>query len=259
MYSVIFEYETRWGRLFDVALLWVIFASILAVMLESVEYFWSDRGYMAAFGLAEWGFTAFFATEYVLRLLSVKKPMSYVLSFFGLVDLLSILPTFVSLMIPGAEGLLTIRALRLLRVFRILKLVGFLREAETLASALQASVRKIAVFLGAVLIVVMIVGSLMYLIESPEDGFTSIPRSVYWAIVTMTTVGYGDIAPTTVLGQTLAAILMVLGYGVIAVPTGIVSAEMVHSGYKKKECPSCGFSESDSDARFCKKCGTDLT
>lgn len=261
LYTVIFGYETRGGRLFDISLLWVILASILVVMLESVQVLAGDPSYMRLFLIAEWAFTLFFATEYVLRLLSLKRPLDYVFSFFGLVDFLSILPTFLAVLIPGAAGLLTIRALRLLRVFRILKLVGFLNEAEVLAGAMKASMRKIAVFLGAVIIVVMIVGSAMYLIEGGKgSGFTSIPRSVYWAIVTMTTVGYGDIAPTTVLGQTLASILMVVGYGVIAVPTGIISAEMATgSATVHQACSRCPSVKHDSDASFCKQCGGDIT
>jgi voltage-gated potassium channel len=207
-------------------------------------------------------FGSLFTLEYLLRLYCVDKPWRYARSFFGVVDLLAILPTYLSLLIPGAQSLLVIRGLRLLRVFRVLKLVHFVGEASQLRIALQASVRKIIVFLGAVLMIVVIVGSAMYLIEGEEHGLTNIPVSIYWAIVTMTTVGYGDVAPQTPLGKMLASVIMILGYGIIAVPTGIVSVELAGVARKKavtgRACPGCGAHGHDTDAKHCKFCGTEL-
>ncbi len=223
LHEVVFEADTPAGKAFDIALLVLILGSILVVVLESVPAVRARHG--RTFWAAEWVFTILFTVEYLLRLVSVRRPGRYVRSFFGIVDLLAVLPTYLSLLLPGAQALLVVRALRLLRVFRILKLGEFLGEAQMLAQALKASVRKIAVFLQAVLVMVLIIGSLMYLIETPESGFTSIPQSIYWAIVTLTTVGYGDIAPQTVLGKILASLVMILGYGLIAVPTGIVTVE----------------------------------
>jgi voltage-gated potassium channel len=230
------------------------------VLLESVA------GIRARWGTelraAEWLFTGLFTVEYGLRLVSVKRPGRYAGSFFGLVDLLAIVPTYLSLLIAGAQTLIVIRALRLLRVFRVLKLAHFLGEAHHLGLALRASVRKIVVFLGTVLTLVLIVGSLMYLIEGEASGFTSIPEAIYWAIVTLTTVGYGDIAPETFLGRLLASVVMILGYAIIAVPTGIVTVEMaaVRRGGRvsTQACPSCAAEGHDPDARFCKRCGAGL-
>jgi voltage-gated potassium channel len=230
------------------------------VLLESVA------GIRARWGTelraAEWLFTGLFTVEYGLRLVSVKRPGRYAGSFFGLVDLLAIVPTYLSLLIAGAQTLIVIRALRLLRVFRVLKLAHFLGEAHHLGLALRASVRKIVVFLGTVLTLVLIVGSLMYLIEGAASGFTSIPEAIYWAIVTLTTVGYGDIAPETVLGRLLASVVMILGYAIIAVPTGIVTVEMaaIRRGGRvsTQACPSCAAEGHDPDARFCKRCGAGL-
>jgi voltage-gated potassium channel len=230
------------------------------VLLESVA------GIRARWGTelraAEWLFTGLFTVEYGLRLVSVKRPGRYAGSFFGLVDLLAIVPTYLSLLIAGAQTLIVIRALRLLRVFRVLKLAHFLGEAHHLGLALRASVRKIVVFLGTVLTLVLIVGSLMYLIEGAASGFTSIPEAIYWAIVTLTTVGYGDIAPETFLGRLLASVVMILGYAIIAVPTGIVTVEMaaVRRGGRvsTQACPSCAAEGHDPDARFCKRCGAGL-
>jgi voltage-gated potassium channel len=256
LHEIIFEHRTREGRAFDVALLWTILLSVLVVMLESVKAIREEFG-----GLllgAEWVFTILFTVEYVLRLLSLTRPLRYVFSLYGLVDLLAVIPTYLSLFLPGAQSLLVIRALRLLRVFRILKLGQHVGEARVLARALRASRYKITVFLAAVLTIVLIVGALMYLIEGERNGFTSIPTSVYWAIVTMTTVGYGDIAPKTVLGQFLASILMITGYGVIAVPTGIVTVELAHAarhGLKARVCGGCGWEDHDPDAGYCKFCG----
>ena len=211
--------------------------------------------------LLELVFTGLFTVEYILRLVSVKRPLRYAFSFYGLVDLLSILPTFVEILLPGAASLRVVRMLRLLRVFRVLKLVGFLREAQILKDALWASRRKIIVFLSAVLVLVTLLGTVVYIIEDAEAGFTSIPMSIYWAIVTVTTVGYGDIAPQTVLGQMLASLMMILGYAIIAVPTGIVGAELARKDAvdtNTQACPGCGTEGHDDDAVHCKHCGHKL-
>ncbi len=259
LHEIIFEADTRAGKAFDVALLCAIVASIVAVMLDSVDRY--GTRFDAELRALEWGFTALFTVEYVLRLISVKRPLRYVFSFFGLVDLLAILPTYLGLFIAGAESLLVLRSLRLLRIFRVLKLGRYLSEANVLRDALRSSGPKIVVFLGTVLSLVVIVGTLMYLIEGEEHGFTSIPRSMYWAIVTMTTVGYGDIAPQTVLGQALAAAVMILGYSIIAVPTGIVSAELGKAGMRRistQACSECSAEGHDVDAKHCKYCGAEL-
>ena len=259
LHTVIFEADTPAGKRFDVLLLWAIVLSVATVLLESVASVQASYG--QALRLAEFVFTALFTVEYVLRLISVRRPIRYVFSFYGLVDLLSILPTFVELLLPGAASLRVVRMLRLLRVFRVLKLVGFLREAQVLQGALWASRRKIAVFLAAVLVLVTLLGTLVYMVEDAEAGFTSIPRSIYWAIVTVTTVGYGDIAPQTVPGQILASIMMIIGYAIIAVPTGIVGAEIARSSRvntNTQACPSCAFEGHDDDATFCKRCGSKL-
>ena len=254
-HEVIFESDTRAGKAFDVVLLIVILASILAVTLETVASI--DARFGPQLRALEWAFTFLFTLEYVLRLLCVRRPSSYALSFFGLVDLLAILPSYISLLVPGAQALLVIRTVRILRVFRVLKLAHYVSESEDLMRALYASRRKIAVFVFAVLTLVMVFGSLMYLIEGPERGFTSIPRGLYWAVVTMSTVGYGDISPQTDLGQAISAFVMILGYGIIAVPTGIVSAELAspRHGVSGQACPSCGGGGHDLDARFCRLCG----
>lgn len=261
IHLVIFGTNTKSGKNFDIALLWAILLSILVVMLESVPYV-HDR-YWHQLRVLEWIFTILFSIEYFARIISVRKPLKYIFSFYGLVDILSILPTYLSLVIAGSHYLLIIRTLRLLRIFRIFKLVRFVGEADILKSALAASLHKIIVFFGAILCIVMITGTIMYLIEGPENGFTSIPTSVYWAIVTLTTVGYGDIAPQTILGQFFASFIMILGYAIIAVPTGIVTAEIASANMKVKtlnrpSCPGCGNDIHDGDANFCKKCGTEL-
>ncbi|MEE4272619.1 MAG: ion transporter [Thermoanaerobaculales bacterium] len=257
--TIIFDTTTPLGRAFDVGLLLLIIASVLAVVLESVSWIRDDYGpLLHAF---EWLVTISFTVEFILRLYCVNKPWRYARSFFGIVDLLAILPTYLSLIIPGAQSLLVIRALRLLRVFRVLKLVHFIGEASQLRVALQASMRKIIVFLGAVLALTVIVGSAMYLIEGEEHGFSNIPVSIYWAIVTMTTVGYGDMAPETPLGKMLASVIMILGYGIIAVPTGIVSVELAGAARMtvgKGACPGCGALGHDIDAKHCKYCGAKL-
>lgn len=259
LHTVIFEADTPAGKAFDVALLWAIVFSVGAVMLESVAQV--RAGYGHALHVAEWVFTVLFALEYVLRLIAVRRPLDYARSFFGIVDLMALLPSFLSVLFPGAQTLLVVRVLRLLRVFRILKLGHLLGQAEVLLKALLASRAKIIVFLGVVLSIDVIMGALMYMVEGEAHGFDSIPRSMYWAIVTMTTVGFGDITPKTVLGQFIASILMVMGYGIIAVPTGIVSVELAAATRQRPDtqaCPGCGAQGHDLDARFCKRCGTAL-
>ncbi len=260
-HEIIFEADTPRGKVFDVALFVAILISLLAVSLESVEEIRATHG--PALRALEWTLTGAFTIEYLLRLASVGSPLRYARSFFGIVDVLAILPTYLSLLIPGAQSLLVIRTLRLLRVFRVFKLAHFLGEADVLMRALRASRVKIVVFLGAVLSVVVIVGALIYLIEGGRDaGFTSIPRSMYWAIVTLTTVGYGDISPQSVPGQILASILMIVGYGILAVPTGIFSAELVQAArgvrISTQACPNCALEGHAFDARYCKACGTAL-
>jgi voltage-gated potassium channel len=259
LHEIIFEAETPEGKAFDVALLVCIVASVVTVLLESVGPIRAEYGPILR-GL-EWGFTLLFTVEYVLRLVSVGRPMGYALSFFGIVDLLAIVPTYLSVFVAGAQSLIVIRALRLLRIFRVLKLAHFVGEARMLRAALHASLRKITVFLGTVLTIVLIVGSLMYLVEGEASGFSSIPQGMYWAIVTLTTVGYGDIAPQTILGKLLASVVMILGYGIIAVPTGIVTVELAHARrmpITTEACPDCGSGGHDSDADFCKFCGARL-
>jgi voltage-gated potassium channel len=259
LHEIIFEAETPEGRGFDVALLLLIGLSVVAVVLESVAEL--RQAYGPLFRRVEWGVTIIFTIEYLLRLLAVRQPLRYAFSFFGLVDFLAIAPTYLSVFVAGAQSLLVIRALRLLRVFRVLKLVQFVGEARLLGNALRASRRKILVFLGTVMTLVVIIGALMYLIEGEASGFTSIPQSIYWTIVTMTTVGYGDIAPLTVAGKILACLVMVTGYGIIAVPTGIVTVELAEAGRKRistQACPNCGRDGHDSDAFFCRFCGASL-
>ena len=259
LHEVIFEADTAAGKWFDVLLILAILISVVMVMLDSVATIRNIYGSILLAG--EWFFTILFTIEYILRLFSVGRPLAYATSFFGVVDLLAILPTYLSIIIPGAQYLLVIRILRVLRIFRIFKLVQYLGEARLLTQALRASRRKITVFLFVVLTLVTIFGSLIYLIEDPKDGFTSIPKSIYWSIVTLTTVGYGDIFPKTNLGQLLSAVIMIIGYGIIAVPTGIVTVEFAQA-YKRKvstqACPECSAEGHDTDARFCKYCGSRL-
>jgi voltage-gated potassium channel len=259
LHEVIFEADTPAGKAFDVALLVFIVASVVAVILDSVVSIREDYG--GVLRALEWITTILFTVEYVLRLYCVGRPLKYALSFYGIVDFMAIVPTYLSIVFAGAQSLLVIRALRLLRVFRVLKLVHFVGEARELRAALDASARKIVVFLGVVSTVVVIVGALMYLIEGERSGFTSIPQGIYWAIVTMTTVGYGDLAPQTVPGKFLASIIMILGYGIIAVPTGIVSVEMSAVRTRPmstQACPSCATEGHEANAKFCKDCGSPL-
>jgi voltage-gated potassium channel len=258
--DVIFGAETRTGKAFDIVLMISIILSVLTVMLDSVESI--QQHHAELLYLLEWSFTILFSIEYVLRLICVRRPWLYMRSFYGIVDLISILPTYVSLFIPSAKYLLTLRVLRLLRIFRILKLSEFMGEAHILLDALVNSSRKVMVFLYTVLTLVIVFGSLMYVVEGSAGGFTSIPKSIYWAIVTMTTVGYGDISPQSPIGQTIASIIMILGYGIIAVPTGIYSAELVktytNTEIRNDACPGCGQTGHDVDADFCKFCGHQL-
>ncbi|GAB4191990.1 MAG: ion transporter [Roseiflexaceae bacterium] len=259
LHTIIFEAETPAGRAFDVGMLITIVLSVLVVVLESVVSI--RQAYGDVLLVLEWGFTLLFTVEYALRLLSVGRPLRYAVSFYGVVDLLSIVPTYLSLLMPGTQYLLVIRILRLLRVFRVLKLAAYLTEAQTLGQALLATRRKISVFLLTVVTVVVIVGALMYVVEGEANGFTDIPTSIYWAVVTLTTVGYGDIAPKTPLGKTLAVIVMLLGYGIIAVPTGIVTLELSRANQPQvstEACPLCGRQGHDLDARHCKYCGASL-
>lgn len=259
LHTIIFEAETPAGKTFDILLILSIIASVVVVMLDSVARWQLQFGQLLL--TAEWIFTLLFTVEYLLRLICIGRPWRYATSFFGLVDLLSILPTYLSLLLPGSKYLIVIRVLRILRVFRVLKLVQYLNEAELLLRALRASGRKIAVFLFAVATLVIICGSLMYVVEGEAHGFTSIPRSIYWAIVTLTTVGYGDISPQTDLGQILASMIMVLGYGIIAVPTGIVTVGLTRASARNvttTACPGCGAAGHDLDAQFCKFCGDPL-
>jgi voltage-gated potassium channel len=254
--QIIFESDTPAGKTFDVVLIWSIVLSVMTVMLESVA------GIRAAYGdvlyAIEWFFTILFTVEYVLRLICVERPLRYATSFFGVVDLLAVIPTYISLFFPGSQYFLSIRILRLLRVFRVFKLTEYLDEASVLTGALLASRRKVSVFLFAVMTVVVTIGSVMYVVEGEEHGFTDIPTSIYWAIVTMTTVGYGDISPHTPLGKALASVVMIIGYSIIAVPTGIVTVEISEAARRRvaaRSCAACGRGGHDIDAVHCKYCG----
>jgi voltage-gated potassium channel len=269
MFDVIFEADTPAGRRFDILLVCAILLSILAVVLDSVPGLardWDD-----ALAAIEWGFTLLFTVEYLARLACINRPWRYATGFYGVIDLLSVLPTYLSLLVPGSALLLDIRILRLLRVFRIFKLTLYIEEYTRLGEALAASRRKILVFLSVVLMVIVIMGTLMYVVEGPRNGFTSIPTAMYWATVTMTTVGYGDIAPKTGLGKAIASFMMLLGWGILAVPTGIVTAEMTvrrrdqEAGTQPpagaataRRCPACGSAGHEAQARYCKDCGAPL-
>jgi voltage-gated potassium channel len=259
IHEVIFESDTKHGKIFDILLLIFILASVIVVMLETVP---ANQKYHDLFIILEWGFTIFFTIEYFLRLYCVYKPLKYAGSFFGIIDLLAILPTYISIFFVSSHYLTVIRGLRLLRVFRIFKMVSFMKQGKVISDSLKASRPKIAVFLFAILVLVTIMGSIMYVIEGHNnEGFDSIPRSIYWAIVTMTTVGYGDITPVTSLGQVTAALIMIMGYSIIAVPTGIISAEIAKkSGITKDQvsnqaCRYCSKEGHDVDAVHCKFCG----
>ncbi|HEY8561313.1 MAG TPA: ion transporter [Pyrinomonadaceae bacterium] len=258
LHEIVFESETLAGRVFDWLVIWMILLSLLVVSLESVREIREQYG-KALFGV-EISLTILFSVEYVLRLLAVRNPLKYALSFFGLVDLLAILPTYLSFFVPGTHYLLSIRVLRLLRIFRLLKLSEYISEGKVITSALIASRRKISVFLASVSAIITIFGATMYVVEGEENGFTSIPTSVYWAVVTLTTVGYGDLSPKTPLGKTIASIVMILGYAIIAVPTGIVTAELTRKSKQlsTQVCPECHSQDHDADAVFCKYCSAKL-
>jgi len=252
---IIFEANDPASRMFDLILLWAILISVIIVMLDSVQ---SLSGSLHEFlYIIEWVLTILFTIEYVLRIWVTRKAFSYIFSVYGIIDLLAILPTYLSLFLAGSHYLMVIRILRLLRVFRILKLVSFVKEAKMLVDAIRESRQKLTVFLGFLISLDVIIGTSMYMIEGPENGFTSIPLSIYWAIVTMTTVGYGDLAPQTVLGQLLASIVMLLGYTIIAVPTGIVSVSLFKGGFQvsTRACSNCSQEGHENDAEFCKFCG----
>ncbi len=268
LHEVIYEADTPMGKWFDLVLLFVIILSVILVMLESVKEF--DARYHSILLTLEWAITLFFTVEYIARIICIRKPAHYIFSFYGIIDFLATIPLYLSYLIAGSQVLLAVRALRLLRVFRILKLVHFIGEASQLREALKASRTKIAVFIYVVLILSVLLGTVMYMIESDEAGFTSIPRSIYWTIVTLTTVGYGDIAPQTTVGQLIATIVMILGYGIIAVPTGIVTVEFARQGGKSKEaqspgvalntqsCLTCGAEGHRDGAGYCYNCGSAL-
>ncbi len=265
MHVIINEADTPMGKAFDVILLVFILLSVLVVMLDSVNSI--STAYQMPFKVLEWIFTIFFTAEYILRVYITRKPWkNYIFTFYGVIDLLAVLPTYLSLVLSGVHFMMVIRAFRLIRVFRILKLARFIKATNFLKNSLVESRHKIAVFLEVVISVVIIMGSLMYIIEGPESGFTSIPRGIYWAIVTLTTVGYGDIAPTTILGQFVASAIMILGYSIIAVPTGIISSEMSKQRERNDKdvalntqvCEHCHCKDHDDDACYCKRCGTSL-
>ena len=259
LHEIIFEADTPAGKTFDILLIVAIILSIITVMFDSVTEIREQHG--QTLYIVEWFFTILFSIEYLLRIVSLGNPTQYMRSFYGIVDLISVLPTYLSLLIPGSQYLMIIRVLRLLRIFRILKLAQYLNEAEVLLKAMRASLRKISIFLFVILTLVLIFGSLLYLIEGDEGGFTSIGISCYWAITTLTTVGYGDISPQSPLGRAVASLIMIMGYGVIAVPTGIVTAELVAPITGKvstQACPDCGAEKHSYDAIHCKYCGTEL-
>lgn len=258
IYEVVFEAETPAGKLFDITVISLILLSLVAVFLESMREMRVVHGRELFF--AEWVFTILFSVEYILRLSAVRRPLRYALSFYGLVDLIAIMPSYISLFVPGTQYFLAIRILRLLRIFRILKLTAYISEGRVITTALKRSKQKIIVFLVAVITIVIVVGSLMYIVEGEENGFTDIPTSIYWAIVTLTTVGYGDLSPKTALGKLLASLVMIMGYGIIAVPTGIVTAELARAAKPASThvCPECHSEAHDVDAVHCKYCGSKL-
>lgn len=260
LHEIIYEADTKKGKIFDVVLLVAILASVMLVMLESIDSF--DSKYHAALNIGEWIITILFTIEYTLRIVSIKKPFKYIFSFYGVIDFLSTIPMYLSLIFIGSQGLVALRALRLLRVFRILKLARYIGASNKLLFALRSSSAKIAVFLLFVLIICIILGTVMYMIEGAENGFTNIPKSIYWAIVTLTTVGFGDIAPQTPLGQLIASAIMILGYSIIAIPTGIVSAEMTKKDTNidtnTQSCPMCLKEKHVEKAVFCYHCGSTL-
>ncbi|HRZ95936.1 MAG TPA: ion transporter [Paludibacter sp.] len=255
LHNIIFENDTKAGRAFDVALLWSILISVLLTIIDSIAYI--NLHFRDEFYFVEWIFTILFTIEYLLRIYSSEKPLKYIFSFWGLIDLLAILPTFLSIFFYKYHYLFVVRILRLLRVFRVLKLVRFNRESSSLMRSLKASSYKIGIFILAILAIVVLLGSLMYVVEGEENGFTSIPQSIYWAIITITTVGYGDIVPHTIMGKFISSFSMLIGYAIIAVPTGIVTVEMNKLNKKSKKCAACG-NKNDEEANFCSECGAKI-
>ena len=258
IHEIIFEADTPMGKLFDILLLIMILLSVTVVMLESVETYRLKWAWL--FDILEWFFTILFSFEYILRIYSVKNPLKYIFSFYGIIDLLSLIPSFIGLGL-GANNISSIkniRTIRLIRIFRILKLIRYVKEAASLKKAFIASKQRIIIFLFIVVSIAILMGTIIYMLEDPKDGFTSIPRSIYWAIVTLTTVGYGDIAPQTPLGQFFASIIMILGYSIIAVPTGLISVELSKISLNTQSCRSCSLDEHEDDAVFCKLCGEEL-
>lgn len=259
IYDIIFKADTFYGKLFDELLLVVILISVAVVMLESITEVRLTHGNTLL--TIEWVLTLLFLVEYILRIISSPKPWKYIFSFFGIIDFLAILPTFLAIAVPAVQPLIIVRALRLLRIYRILKLYTFIQEGNVLLIALRNSFRKIFIFMMFILVLVLILGSIMYVVEGSENGFNSIPLSIYWAVITLTTVGYGDIVPITDLGKFIATFIMLLGYSIIAIPTGIVSAEITKRKGSKiltRICPNCDESEHQKDANFCKNCGCEL-
>ncbi len=260
LYTIIFEADTQSGKVFNIILIYSILASVLIVIFESITV--ANTKYRTLFALGEWFFTILFTIEYILRIYVVKRKAVYIFSFYGIVDLLSILPTFLSLFLPGIQYLLDIRILRLARIFRIFKLSRFISEGQVLRRALIASMHKIIVFFSTLALLVVVIGSLMYVIEGPENGYKNIPTGIYWAIVTLTTVGYGDISPQTAAGQFIASFVMIIGYSIIAVPTGIFTAEFARKKHAyqitTQVCPNCLSEGHDKDAIHCKYCGEEL-
>jgi len=259
LHEIIYEADTPNGKLFDLILLTTILASIVLVMLESIDSI--NDSYGTFLNISEWIITGLFTLEYILRIIAIKKPLKYIFSFYGIIDLLSTIPKYLSLIFIGSHHFAALRALRLLRVFRILKLTRYIGASNKLLIALKASRAKIGVFLFFIIILCVILGAIMYMIEGADNGFTSIPKSIYWAVVTMTTVGYGDIAPQTPFGQFIASIIMILGYAIIAIPTGIVSSEISKTDSidtNTQSCPNCGIDGHKDGAEFCFSCGTKL-
>ncbi len=261
LYDVIFKADTFAGKSFDIAVIVFIALSVITVIINTVDPI--EQEYGNILHIAEWVFTIIFTIEYILRLICCKRPAAYARSFFGVVDLFAILPTYISVILPSSHVLLVIRILRVLRIFRVLKLVKYIGESELLIDALRSSRRKITVFLFSIITIVIIFGSVMYIVESPDNGFTNIPQSIYWAVLTLTTVGYGDLAPQTNIGKAIAMVIMVMGYGILAVPTGIVTAEITksmghHNKISKYVCEGCGYRWHDDDAHYCKHCGNTL-
>ncbi|MCP4266014.1 MAG: ion transporter [Candidatus Brocadiaceae bacterium] len=260
LYDIIFKADTTAGKSFDIAVIVIIALSVITVIINTVEVIELEYGKILR--IAEWVFTIIFTIEYILRLICCRRHVAYARSFFGVVDLFAILPTYISLLLPSSHVLVVIRILRVLRIFRVLKLVKYIGESELLIDALRSSRRKITVFLFSVITIVIIFGSIMYIVETPESGFTNIPQSIYWAVVTLTTVGYGDMTPQTQIGKAISMVIMVMGYGILAVPTGIVTAEITRSmGHNKitsNICEGCGYRWHDDDAVYCKHCGNTI-